>query len=128
MIFSIAKNIHLITIVLSISGFLLRSYFLFVGSPAGWFKSIPKKLPHYVDTLLLGSALIMLWQWKWQINPFNTSWLAEKLFALCCYVLLGMVALHWAKNKKVKGIALGLAVFSFFYIVYVAISKTTLIF
>jgi uncharacterized membrane protein SirB2 len=126
MIFSIAKNIHLITIVLSISGFMLRSYFLLTGSSARWFTELPKKLPHYIDSLLLTSALVMIWQW--QINPFYTAWLAEKLFFLCGYIFLGMVALHWAKSKTAKLLATSLATVCFFYIIYVAATKTTLIF
>ena len=139
MIFTIAKYIHLIAISLSVTGFIFRSY-LFVKAASNSPKHISnkvmpnkkrfllKKLPQYIDITLLASAIVMLWQWQWVINPFYTPWLSEKLFILCCYILLGMIALHWGKSVKVRFIASVLAVLSFLYIVFVALTKTTLIF
>jgi uncharacterized membrane protein SirB2 len=91
-------------------------------------KFLQKKIPQYIDIILLASAIVMLWQWQWIINPFYTPWLSEKLFMLCCYILLGMVALHWGKTQNVRLIASLLAVLCFMYIVYVALTKSTLIF
>lgn len=136
MIFTTAKYIHLIAISLSITGFIIRSYLFVRVRPKQEFakvmsakkKFVLKKLPQYIDIILLASAIVMLWQWQWVLNPFYTPWLLEKLFILCCYVLLGMVALHWGKSVKIRLIASALAVFSFCYIVFVALTKTSLIF
>ena len=137
MIFTIAKYTHLISISLSITGFIVRSYMLINGrygrsdlhqvlSKRNNF--IQKKLPQYIDIILLASAIVMLWQWQWVLNPFYTPWLSEKLFILCCYILLGMVALHWGKSLRVCLTASILALLCFNYIVYVALTKSTLIF
>ncbi|MFK5986934.1 MAG: SirB2 family protein [Pseudomonadota bacterium] len=126
MLFELAKHIHLIAISLSITGFILRSYFLLSNLSPHWFKSLPVKLPHYIDVMLLASALIMVWQW--QVNPFVTPFLAEKITALCAYILFGMLALHWAKTTWLKILASGLAIACFAYIVFVATTKNTILF
>jgi uncharacterized membrane protein SirB2 len=137
MIFTLAKYTHLIAISLSVIGFIIRSYMLVNGQffssdlqqPLSKRKQfLQKKVPQYIDIILLASATVMLWQWQWVINPISTPWLSEKLVILCCYILLGMVALHWGKTFKVRLVASVLAVLCFIYIVYVALTKTTLIF
>jgi len=79
-----------------------------------WFK----KLPHKVDTLLLLSALMMVYLLG--VNPFTTGWIAEKLLGLVSYILLGMIALRWGKTRQSTLIAAIAAVMVFVYIVYVA--------
>jgi len=117
MLFLVTKYIHLTAVILSISGFILRVWLMLQDSPYQhkyWFK----KLPHKVDTVLLLSALAMVWQWH--INPLTTPWLAEKILGLLCYIVFGMFALRWAKNKPYKLMAAIAAVSCFAYIVFVA--------
>jgi uncharacterized membrane protein SirB2 len=79
-----------------------------------WFK----KLPHKVDTLLLATALIMVYLLG--ANPFTTFWIAEKLIGLISYIFLGMIALRWGKTRQVRLLAAVAAVLVFVYIIYVA--------
>ena len=116
-LFEITKLIHVTAISLSISGFITRVILKLRNSPYQnryWFK----KVPHMVDTVLLASALFMVYLLG--VNPFETFWIAEKIIGLCLYILLGMVALKWAKTGTIRVIAAVAAVVVFAYIVYVA--------
>lgn len=83
-----------------------------------------KVLPHVVDALLLGSALLMLY--VLHVSVFEHNWLLAKIGALLVYIVLGMVALKWAKTKLVRGAAWCAGLFVFMYIVSVALTKSTL--
>ena len=56
--FQLLKSIHLTCAVLSISGFLLRGFWMIKNSPLLQHR-LTKILPHIVDTLLLASAIWM---------------------------------------------------------------------
>ncbi len=115
--YEIVKYIHVTAIILSISGFLVRVNLQLNDSPYQtkyWFK----KLPHKVDTILLASALTMVYIMG--VNPLTTFWISEKIIGLLIYILLGMVALRWGKTKTVKRVAASAAVIVFAYIIYVA--------
>ena len=116
-LFEITKLIHVTAISLSIIGFITRVILKLRDSPYQnryWFK----KVPHMVDTVLLASALFMVY--LLDLNPFTTFWIAEKIIGLCLYILLGMVALKWAKTKTIRATAAVAAIVVFAYIVYVA--------
>ncbi len=115
--YEIVKYTHIIAITLSILGFVSRVYLKLTHSPNQnkyWFK----KLPHKVDTILLASALTMVYILG--VNPLTTFWLAEKITGLVIYILLGMIALRWGKTKNIRMVAAGMAITVFSYIVYVA--------
>lgn len=86
--------------------------------------SLSKRLPHFVDTLLLVTALTMMFMSSQY--PFVLDWLSAKVIALLVYILLGMVALKWGKTREVKILAWVLAILTFTYIVAVAISRSVL--
>ncbi|WP_198263893.1 SirB2 family protein [sulfur-oxidizing endosymbiont of Gigantopelta aegis] len=95
--YEFVKYLHVTAIILSISGFIIRVILKLNDSPSQrkyWFK----KLPHKVDTLLLASALTMVYLLG--VNPFTTFWLAEKMTGLLIYILLGMIALRWGKPNR----------------------------
>jgi len=111
------KYLHVTAITLSVSGFIIRVILKLNDSPNQkkyWFK----KLPHNVDTLLLATALTMVYIMG--VNPLTTFWIAEKIIGLLIYILLGMVALRWGKTKNIRITAALMAVMVFSYIVYVA--------
>lgn len=119
--YEFVKYIHVTAITLSVCGFMIRVFLKYQDSPNQtkyWFK----KAPHYVDTLLLASALTMVYIMG--VNPLTTFWLSEKIIGLLIYIMLGMIALRWGKTKKIRMIAAGMAVMVFSYIVYVAHYKT----
>ena len=55
-----------------------------------------KIVPHVVDTLLLVSALTLVF-WSDQY-PFEQPWLTAKVLALIVYIALGTIALKRGKN------------------------------
>ena len=128
MIFTLAKMTHLVCVIISLSGFIWRFYHLLMvdnRSLVPVTNRLARHWPHINDSLLLLSAFIMLWQW--QMNPFQIPWLAEKLVMLCLYILSGMFALHWCRQFKYRMTSFLLALLCFFYIVFVALTKQSLL-
>ena len=121
--FEVLKGLHISCAILSISGFTLRGYWMFTDSPRLGRRST-RVLPHLLDTLLLGSAVGMLL--IWQANPFALPWLSAKIFALFCYIGLGMTAFRFAKTRGLRAISFGLALLTAGYIVVVAYTKSPL--
>ena len=103
--------------VISLLGFLLRGYWMLVGS--SWlFKKPVKILPHIVDTALLLSAIAMV-----VISgqyPFKVDWLTLKVVLLFVYIILGMMALKRGRSKQLRVICFILATLTMFSIFAVA--------
>jgi uncharacterized membrane protein SirB2 len=113
--------IHVSCVVLSISGFALRGYWMFTENPL--LATRPAKIiPHTIDTALLVSAIVMLVQW--QMSPLAQPWLMVKISALLVYIGLGMVALRFGKTRRQKVGACLLAILTAGYIASVAITKS----
>lgn len=117
------KATHIICAALSIGGFSLRGYWMLSGN-ALLDRRMAKTLPHIIDTLLLVSAVWMLF--IWQTSPFAMSWLTAKVIALLLYIGLGMVALRFGKSKQARIVAWLSALLVAAYIVSVALGKSAL--
>lgn len=123
MSFVILKHIHVSCAVISIALFFLRGIWSFNDSPImrqRWVKIVP----HYVDTVLLASAL-----WMAAIieqYPFVDAWLTAKFFGLVLFILLGTIALKHGKSKAVRVSAWFAALAVFAYIVSVAATHNPL--
>jgi len=121
--FGIAKSIHLVTVVLTISGFMLRGFWMLRNSPLLHVRAV-KIVPHVNDTLLLLAAI-----WTAAITgqyPFVDAWLTAKILGAIAYILLGAVALSYGPTRRIRiGTFLG-AVLCFVYVVRVAITKNPL--
>ena len=114
------KHLHITSAILSGSFFLLRGFWMLADSPLlqrRWVKVVP----HVVDTLLLGSALVMVF-WSGQY-PFVQAWLTAKVLALIAYIVIGAVALKRGKTKGVRTFALLASLAIFAYIVAVALTR-----
>ena len=85
-----------------------------------------KIVPHVVDTLLLTSALTLVF-WSGQY-PFEQPWLTAKVLALIVYIALGTIALKRGKTKFIRSLAWVAALATFTYIVVVAVTKQALVF
>jgi len=85
-----------------------------------------KIVPHVVDTLLLVSALTLVF-WSGQY-PFEQPWLTAKVLALIVYIVLGTIALKRGKTKFIRISAWVAALATFTYIVVVAVTKQALVF
>ena len=117
MIYLAVKHLHIIFAAVSGSFFLLRGMWMLLDSPMlqqRWVRVVP----HVVDTLLLTSALVLVF-WSAQY-PFVQTWLTAKVLALVAYIVLGTIALKRGKSKGVRSFALLAALATFAYIVAVA--------
>ena len=115
------KYVHITCVVLSGLGFLVRGWWMLNESDRLKARLI-KIFPHVVDTLLLGSALMMAYL-SGQY-PFAQGWLTAKLFGLLTYIACGTMALKRGKTWETRVIFLCLAVLSYVYIVSVALTRS----
>jgi uncharacterized membrane protein SirB2 len=116
------KLIHVGTAILTISGFILRSYWMFTGSSKLQLRAV-RILPHIVDTvfLLSGIALIV----TLNLPVLSQDWLLMKFVALVAYIVFGAIALGRGRTMKSRATAFVLALVTFAYIAGVALSKST---
>lgn len=115
------RNLHVSLAILSISGFLLRAYWMSRDS-AMLDQRVVRILPHIIDSafLVTGIGLILLLQLQLMQSP----WLLAKLAALLAYIVFGTIALKRGRTLRIRLIALLFAVLTFAYIVGVAFSKS----
>jgi uncharacterized membrane protein SirB2 len=118
------KHLHVTCVVLSGLGFALRGWWMLNDSPLLRAR-LTRVVPHVVDTLLLGSALLMAWQ-SGQY-PFAQGWLTAKFFGLLAYILCGTMALKRARTKGRRVAFLVLALLAYAYIVGVALTRNPLL-
>ena len=117
------KTIHMCCALISFTGFLFRSYLMFIES-----KWLNHKLilvtPHIIDTVFLFSGFSMAFLLN--IGLFAQGWLTMKIFLLMFYLLFVGIALSRGGTKYVRVIAFFLAIFTFVYIVGIAVNKTAI--
>jgi uncharacterized membrane protein SirB2 len=123
MLFIWLKMAHISSALLSISGFALRGYWMLTDNPL-LRRRLTRVLPHVIDTVLLGTAIGMLF--IWQTDPLQLSWLIAKIVGLLLYIGLGMVALRFGKTRRQRATAFALALLTAAYILSVAYSKSPL--
>lgn len=123
MSYTVILNIHLISILLSISFFMIRGMWMFTENPLLQSK-IAKVAPHIIDTILLGAGISLAV--LTQQYPFYESWLTAKIILLVAYILLGTIALKRGKTKEIRIIAFVSAVAVFTFMVSIALDKSPL--
>ncbi len=123
MAYVIIKYIHVLAAIATISGFLLRGYWMLTESSHLQHR-ITRVVPHVVDTVFLMAGVAMVWMT--QVNPLSQLWLLAKFAGLIAYVLLGTIAIKRGPTKQIRTIALVGAVAVFAYIAGVAITKSPL--
>ena len=117
MAYVVLKNLHLATIALTLTLFVLRGAWMMTDSPrlqARWVRIVP----HVNDTLLLTSGIslaILMQQY-----PLVHGWLTAKFFALIAYIVLGTLALKRGKTKARRIAAWVAALLVFGYMAAVA--------
>ena len=117
------KTLHLTTIAVTFTLFVLRGVWMMADSPrlkARWVRIVP----HINDTLLLASGIglaVLIRQY-----PLVHGWLTAKLFALIAYIVLGTVALKRGKTKPQRIAAWFAALLVFGYMVAVAVAHDPL--
>ncbi|MBN6031296.1 SirB2 family protein [Pantoea ananatis] len=125
--YSLIRNLHLLTVAVTISLFLLRFYWQRTGS-AMLQRRWVRILPHVNDTLLLlsGASLVMITHFY----PFSPqgSWLTEKLLGVIIYIALGSVALsRRPRSDRTRWIAFIVALIALVTIIKLALSKMPLL-
>ena len=115
------KLVHVSCAFVSVSGFALRAYWMVTGSSL-LRRRLTRVLPHTIDTLLLASALWMLYLWG--VSPLAFTWLSAKLVALLFYIILGMIALRFGRSRRQRSGAALLALGTAGYMLSVAYTKS----
>ena len=123
MSYLLLKHLHITCAALSGSLFLLRGLWM-LHAPVMLQRRWIRIAPHLIDTLLLASALTMVF-WSGQY-PFVQNWLTAKVLALLAYIALGTIALKRGKTPAIRAWVLAAAVTLFGYILAVAISRQAL--
>lgn len=127
MAYATLKLIHMSAVAITFVGFAARG--LGVLSGAAWVRHrITRTLPHVIDTVLLLSAVGMLWVSR--LSPWALPWLRAKLVGLIIYIALGVIALRPAaagrrelpRTARLLAWLSALAVFG--YTVSVAVTKS----
>ena len=117
MAYLLLKQLHLTTIAITLTLFLLRGTWMVMGSSllqARWVRIVP----HLNDTLLLASGITLAV--LMQQYPLVHGWLTAKLIALIVYIVLGTIALKRGKTKSQRIAAWFAALLVFGYMVAVA--------
>lgn len=107
--------------MISVLGFIVRGILKIQDSSAVE-KKLVKILPHVIDTVLLGSAIVLVvmsGQYPW-VAP----WVGIKIVGLIVYIALGVVVMRIAKTKQTRTLAFVLAIITAAYIFMVAATKS----
>jgi len=120
--YALVKLVHQSAVALSFAGFFARGVGMIGGAP--WVRRpLAKTVPHIVDTVLLASALALVWMLQ---ASLTAPWLMAKIAGLVVYIVLGAIALRGGRTRGVRIAAWLAAMATFGYIVSVAITKNPL--
>jgi uncharacterized membrane protein SirB2 len=123
MTMDVLKTLHIGCVLLSGTGFALRSIWMWRGSP--WLQARTTRiLPHVVDSLLLISAILLAV--RIHQYPLIHGWLTAKVAALVLYIVFGMIALKRGRTRLQRTLAALAAMAVFVYIVAVAVTRAPL--
>jgi uncharacterized membrane protein SirB2 len=120
-LYSLVKTFHIICVIVSLSGFVIRGILKLVDAKIIHHKLV-KVLPHIVDTLLLISAITLVIMSG--MYPWLVSWVAVKLVALVAYIIAGTIFMRSEAKGSVQYSWFMVSVLIAAYIVLVALSKS----
>lgn len=112
------KFIHLSFVLLVLFSFIGRIVLSEVRPELLKRKAI-KIAPHVIDTLLLVSGIVLVFDGGWLSGDF--SWIIAKIIALFAYIGFGMIAMK--QQGKIRWLAFAGAIACFAYIGSVAVAK-----
>lgn len=117
------KHLHLLTVAISITLFVLRFFWKWRASPM-INKRWVKITPHINDTVLFATGIVLVVMFKLYPLLGMDSWLTEKLFGVIIYILLGYVALgKKTQSWNIRTLAFVLALGCLYLIVKLATTK-----
>ncbi len=117
------KYTHTIAAVATISGFLLRGFWMLRESELLRHR-VTRVAPHVIDAVLLVTGIAILWTLR--LDPIKQPWLLAKFAGLIAYILLGTIAIKRGPTKRIRTIAFAAAVATFTYIAGAALTKSPL--
>jgi uncharacterized membrane protein SirB2 len=120
MLYWMTKSLHMITAIATISGFMLRGYWMMTESDRLQLK-IVRIAPHIIDTVFLLSGIALVFMLH--LNAFTQPWLLAKFAGLIVYIVLGSIALKRGATRQIRVVAFVAALAVFGYIVGVATTK-----
>lgn len=109
--------------LISFTGFLFRAYLMVIDSRLLKHKVV-QLAPHLIDTVFLVSGFSMAFILN--IGLFAQGWLTMKIFLLMFYLFFVGIALNRGSTKQIRIGAFFLAIFTFVYIVGIAVNKTAI--
>lgn len=115
------RHLHVSCVALSVSLFVLRGGLELARKPWCEWKLL-RVAPHVVDTVLLGSALWMVF--LSHQYPFVMPWLTAKVIALFAYIGFGKLALSQRTPASRRPAAFVAALLSVGYIIGVALTRS----
>lgn len=117
------KIIHLSFVLIAVSSFVGR-IILSETRPDLLKQKLFKITPHVIDSLLLLSGITLVFQGGWLAGSYG--WIIAKLFALVCYIGLGVLAMR--SRGSTRWLAFAGAMACFVYIGIVAVTKNPFFF
>jgi uncharacterized membrane protein SirB2 len=116
--FALLRGVHVAAVVVSVTLLILRSWIGIRSTPDRVPRAL-RLLPHFVDTVLLASAVCLtlaIGQY-----PFLAGWLTAKVVALVAYVVVGSIAVKRGRSPNSRAAALGASLLVVAYIVATAV-------
>ena len=120
-LYSIVKIFHIICVMVSLSGFVIRGI-LKLNDPQILQHKLVRVLPHVVDTLLLISALTLVVMSG--MYPWLAPWVGVKLVALVAYIIAGSIFMRSESKGLVQSSWFAVSLIIASYIVLVALTKS----
>lgn len=121
MTYLLVKTLHLGTACLTVSGFMLRGYWMMSRSDMLHHR-ITRIAPHIIDTVFLSSGIALVMMLN--LNAFSEPWLVAKFAGLILYIVLGTIAIKRGSTMQIRVVAFVSAVAVFAYIAGVALTKS----
>ncbi|RKQ38140.1 SirB2 family protein [Enterobacter sp. R1(2018)] len=121
------KNLHILTVVISVSLFILRYWWQYRNSAMSH-KRWVRIVPHVNDTILLVCGIILVMMTHFYPFTPQGTWLTEKLFGVIIYIVLGFIVLgRRPRSQQVRWFAFLLALVVLYIIVKLATTKIPLL-
>lgn len=115
--YQVARDLHLLLVLLSVSLFMFRGALMIADSTLLASRAL-RILPHVIDVFLLASAVwlvLLLRQY-----PFVHGWITAKVLGVVVYIVLGSIALRRGRTRRTRITALVGALLTIVYIIGVA--------
>ena len=119
--YPLLKSAHMLLALVTISGFLLRGYWMINASPLLSHR-LARAAPHVIDTLFLLSGIALVYLSS--LPVMQSPWLLAKFAGLLVYIVLGTIALRRGPTTQIRLVAFVGALSAFAYVVGAAIARS----